>query len=148
MSNVYQPSYDAFVSEIDAVEPKTTGTSWQLLYAHDCGGEPTAGDLNLLIEAIRNGHRVRMLIEFKHKNQEYITEAENIWIKNNTVFAQNTSLVSVSFHRDKLSFHEDSYHCMMVVSTKGDLDTIRWSVGEHKKRGHTQDKVAVKWFVD
>ncbi|NEQ79416.1 MAG: hypothetical protein F6K26_03895 [Moorea sp. SIO2I5] len=120
-------------------------TKWSLAYAHDKTGQKIAGDINSLIEAIEAGHSVRVLME--GNDLQYVTDAENLWIKNGIVYAQNTSHVSVTFQGDVLKFKDDSYWWMVIVSTKGDRDMIRWNVGEHKSRGHTQDKVAIKWFI-
>lgn len=121
--------------------------SWTLVYAHDDFGDRTDGDINLLIDAVRNGCRIRLVIEMK--NYEYAINADNLWIKNSIVYAQNTSAVSASFKGDRLMFLDESYHFMSIVSTQGDREVIRWNVGEHKKReGVAHNKVAVKWFSD
>ena len=119
---------------------------WSLAYAHDANGNRTAGDINDLINAVENGSQVRVLMDRNH--QQYVTYGESTWIKNGVVYVQNISHVSVTFDGDVLKFQDDSYWWMMIVSTKGDRDMIRWNVGEHTPRGHDNDKVAVKWFVD
>ncbi|NEQ83514.1 MAG: hypothetical protein F6K26_25935 [Moorea sp. SIO2I5] len=119
---------------------------WSLAYAHDANGNRTAGDINDLINAVQNGSQVRVLMV--HGNEQYITYAENITIKNEIVYVQNNSHVSIIFEGDVLKFQDDSYWWMVIVSTKGDRDKIRWNVGEHTPRGHDNDKVAMKWFVD
>ncbi len=119
---------------------------WSLAYAHNANGDQTAGNFNDLINAVQNGSQVRILID--GNDQQYATDAENIWIKNGIVYVQNTSHVSIAFDEDVLRFQDNSYWWMIIVSTKGDRDMIRWNVGEHTPRGHTNDKVAVKWFID
>ena len=37
--------------------------TWTLAYEHDANGNRTAGDINILIHAARNGYKVRVLIE-------------------------------------------------------------------------------------
>ena len=125
--------------------PVSTGSEWKLAYAHDKDGTPTAGDIEVLIDAIKNGQAVRMV--FENQDGYYSMEAEALWVKNGVVYAQNNSQVSVAFQGKALRFQDDSYYWMIVVSTLGDLDQIRWSVGQHVSRGHTNDKTAVKWFV-
>lgn len=149
MNSTNQPNpNDAVLGGVEGVKKRATTGSWRLLYAHDSEGKRTAGDINVLIEAIRHGHRVRMLIEATDNNYEYATDAEHLWIRNGVVFAQNNSEVSVFFLGDRLFIRDDSYYRMIVVSTKGDLEAIRWNVGEHKERGHSYHKVAMKWFAD
>ncbi len=124
-----------------------TGISkWLLAYAHDQNGSPTFGNINTLINAVQDGHRVRVLID--GSDSQYVFEAESLWIRNGIVYAQNTSSVSVTFEGDVLKFQDDSYHYMFIASTKGDHDAIRWSVGEHTPRGHTLEKEKMKWFID
>jgi uncharacterized protein YmfQ (DUF2313 family) len=122
-----------------------TGSEWKLAYAHDKDGNRTAGDIETLIDAVKNGQAVRIVTG--DQGEYYSTEAENISVKNGVVHAQNNSHVSVEYQGDVLRFQDDSYYWMIVVSTLGDRDMIRWNVGEHVPRGHTADKVAVKWFV-
>ncbi|WP_424097819.1 hypothetical protein [Moorena producens] len=121
---------------------------WSLAYAHDANGNRTAGNINDLITAVQNGSQVRVLMD--SGVQQAITYAEYILVKNGIVYVQNTSIVSARFDGDVFKFMDDSFWWMIIVSTKADRDIIRWKVGEHTKadRGHTQDKVAMKWFVD
>ena len=130
------------------VESENTGAKpgWTLVYAHDAYGKRTDGDINLLINAIRSGHKVRMLME--SGDVEYVTDAESLWIKNGVVSAQNCSQVSAQFVGNKVMFQDDSYYWMIIVNTEGDRDMIRWDVGAHTARGRNQDKVAMKWLVD
>ncbi len=124
-----------------------TGISkWSLAYAHDQNGNPTFKDINTLINAVQNGHCIRVLID--RSDLQYAFDAESLWIRNDIVYAQNTSSVSVTFEGDVLKFQDDSYHYMFIASTKGDHDAIRWSLGEHTPRGHNLEKVRMKWFID
>ncbi len=123
----------------------STGSEWTLAYAHDKDGNRTAGDIEVLIDAVKNGQAVRIVTE--EQGEYYSTEAENISVKDGVVYAQNNSHVSVEYQGNVLRFQDDAYYWMIVVSTLGDRDMIRWSVGEHVPRGHTSDKVAARWFV-
>ncbi|HIK28399.1 MAG: hypothetical protein N3E45_00730 [Oscillatoriaceae bacterium SKW80] len=134
----------AILQELREIKQKR---SWRLIYAHDEYGKPTAGNVNLLIDAIRNGHKVRIVIDIK--DYEYALDADILWIRNGVVYAQNTSAVSAAFKGERLVFLEDSYYFMTIVNTKGDREVIRWSVGEHRRKdGLAHNKVAAKWFVD
>jgi hypothetical protein len=122
--------------------------SWTLAYAHDQNGAQSAGSLDTLILAIRNGLEVRIMIEFDRvPGQEYYTQVENIHIREKTVYAQCVSHISVIFKDELMVFNDDTFHWFINVDTQGNIDMIRWLVGEHTPRGHTQERVSVKWFV-
>ena len=125
--------------------PATAATGWTLAYANDENGVRTEGDIEALITAVKNGQEVRIVIA--DPEGYYSTEAENLSVRHGIVYAQNTSHVSVEYQGESLRFQDDSYYWMIIVSTHGERDMIRWSVGAHEPRGHTQDKVAVRWFV-
>lgn len=119
-----------------------------LVYSNDRNGNQIFGDINVLIQEIRNGKRVRVLIEFDSvPGQEYITEVDNLWIKGNIVSAQSIAHISASFAGNVLKHHDDAYHWFIIVDTRGNIDMSRWNVGEHKDRGHKQDRINIKWFV-
>lgn len=119
--------------------------SWELAYSHDANGNRLAGDKNLLIDSVRNGQPVRVLLNYNE--HEYATEAQCLWVKNGNVYAQNTSHVSVDFQGAVLKIQNDSYWWFIVVDTNGHIDMSRWSVGAHTSRGHDNERVAMKWFV-
>jgi hypothetical protein len=129
-----------------ASQPSQTDRSgWTLAYAHDAQGVRTDGDLEALISAVINGRAVRIVIG--GLQEYYSTDAGNLWVRNGIVYAQNASSISVDYHDNLLLFQDDSYYWMIIVSTQGDRDMIRWNVGAHVPRGHTRDRVAVRWFV-
>lgn len=136
--------------EIPSVERDrlpSNSSAWELAYAHDENGIRTAGDINTLIDAVRQGRQVRLVLCLLDR-YEYITEAQNLWLKDGIVYAQNTSQVSVDFKDKVLAFSEDACHTMIVVSTQGDLDVTRWLLGKHKAKGHTSHKTAISWFTN
>ena len=120
--------------------------SWELIYAHDSQGNKVSGDKNLLIESVRNGQSVRIVME-DEGGTLYATDATGLHVKNNNVYAQNNSHVSLEFQGDILKIQKDSYWWMIAVDTNGNRDMARWNVGEHKSRGHTSDRTAIRWFV-
>lgn len=123
-----------------------SSTAWQLIYAHDAKGEQITGEINSLIHAIRQGCQVRLVIKFAEE-YEYVMEAQSLWIKNETVYAQNTNQVGVRFQRNQLLFPDEASHYMINVSTQGNFDVSRWLVGKHKSLGDVSHKVAIDWFV-
>lgn len=135
---------------VPSVEQKSlpvVSSAWQLAYAHDENGIRTTGNINTLIDAVRQGKQVRLLLSLFDR-YEYITEAQNLWLKDGIVYAQNTTQVSVDFKDQILAFSEDACHTMIVVSTQGNLDVTRWLLGKHKEKGHTSHKTAISWFIN
>ncbi len=120
---------------------------WRLAYSHDENGNRTGGNIDTLIKAVLSGLPVRVVRSHPKMDHIYVTDAQNLWVRNKIVYGQNTSHVSCEFKGDVLLFKDDSYWWMIMFSTKGDFDMIRWSVGEHTPRGHTTGKTAMKWFV-
>ena len=119
--------------------------SWELAYAHDANGNRISGDKNLLINSVRDGQPVRVVIDYG--DQDYATDAQCLWVRNGNVYAQNTSHVSVEFKGDVLKVQDDAYWWMIVVDTNGNIDMSRWSVGAHTDRGHSADRKAIRWFT-
>lgn len=120
---------------------------WELAYSHDENGNRTGGNIDRLIKAVLSGLPVRVVRSHPKMDYIYVTDAQNLWVRNKIVYGQNISHVSCEFKGDVLKFKDDSYWYMILFSTKGDTDVIRWSVGEHTPRGRSTYKIAVKWFV-
>jgi hypothetical protein len=125
--------------------------AYTLAYAHDANGNRTAGDINFLIDSLLNGSQVRILLEVPEGMgwgpYEYICEGHTLHIKSGVVYATNTLDLGTTFEEGELRFLDDSYHYLIIVSTKGELEQVRWNIGEHTSRGHTQEQLAMKWFV-
>jgi hypothetical protein len=136
---------------------------WSLIYAHDRNGRPVDGELSELIEAIQHGAEVRYYVDYAEDGPGCYKEAQALWIRDGQVYAQNTTSVSCCFdstyvagetaavaagyEKEGLRFLDDPYFYFQIVSTLGDTDMSRWSVGEHKLRRRDQKKYAIKWFV-
>jgi hypothetical protein len=127
--------------------------SWTMVYANNASGARVAGDIKKLIKAVRNGQSVRVVIESKNvflplsDTYVYSFEGHHIHVRNGIVFATNTQDVSCNFIGDDMVFQDDSYYFMVIASTKGILDELRWNVGEHIQRGHSQSTWDMRWFV-
>jgi hypothetical protein len=129
--------------------------SWTMVYSNDPAGKRLAGDVDTLIRAIRNGASVKVVLEsndvhtpLKTRPYVYSFEAHTMHVRNGVVFATNTLDVSCTFAGDELRFKDDSYYYMLIASTTGVLEQIRWNVGEHTMRGHDQGRWQMQWFVD
>ena len=119
--------------------------SWELVYYNSQDGKTLDGNIKNLINAVKNGKQVRVVME-----QGQVISAANadfLWVKNNVVYAQNNDQVSCHFVGNKLVFQDDSYYWMFIVDTNGKRETIRWTVGEHEMRGKGEERISVKWFV-
>jgi hypothetical protein len=128
--------------------------AWTLVYANDPSGNRTAGDIDTLIRAVRLGSSVKVVLTsttvFPPLRGEYIYSfvPHTIHVRNGIVFATNTQDVSTRFEGDDLRFDDNSFHYMIIASTQGTLEQIRWNVGEHTARGHDQNTWYMDWFVD
>lgn len=123
---------------------------WKLAYAHDESGACTAGDKYSLIDAVRSGADVRIVVHDKYNHADNVMEPENLWVKDGQVYAQCTHLVSSVFDGPNLSFVNDSFHYMSNFCTTGRRDIIKWMVGEHKQGpygGQVSEQIAVDWYV-
>jgi len=129
--------------------------SWTLVYQNDSRGNRTAGDIGSLIQAVRSGSTVKVVLEsdavfppLVGGPYVYAFQAHTVHVRNNIVFATCTLDVSTVFDGDQLKFQDDSFYYMLIAATNGVLDQVRWNVGEHVPRGHDQDTWDMKWFVD
>ena len=118
--------------------------SWEKVYQNDANGNPMFGSKEALIKAVRDGKDVKIMILTPVVNQEYYTPAENVWIKNGEVTIQNAQSVSVG---NDLNILPDAYNFIIMVNTMGVRHMSRWSLGEHKNKGNSSDRVNVTWFV-
>lgn len=127
----------------------THAPGWQLAYAHDKSGKRTAGNLNTLIKAVKNGAEVRLVVPDEYNHAEFITQADNVWVRDGNVYAQTTPMVSSVWRGDQLVFVNDSFYWMFNFSTTGARDVIKWQVGEHKlgPNGQENDRSGASWFV-
>jgi len=129
--------------------------SWTLVYQNDSAGNRVAGDIGILIRAVRRGSTVKVILEsdsvfppLEGGPYVYTFQAHTVHVRNNIVFATCTLDVSSLFEGDQLKFQDDSYYYMLIAGTNGVLDQIRWNVGEHVPRGHDQGAWDMKWLVD
>jgi hypothetical protein len=125
--------------------------SWTLVYANDTSGAVTFGKIDTLINAVRNGASVNVVLQQKSSGYTYSFRAQSVHVKDGVVSATNTLDVSSHYVGTELLFLDDSYYYMLIANTSGTLDQLRWNVGEHTPRGHDQGHDAwnnIQWFVD
>ncbi len=120
-------------------------SSWNLVYYNTDDGKCLQGNLSNLIDAVRTGKPIRVVME--QGDVTSVANADYLWVKNNIVYAQNNGQVSCHFEGDRMAFQDDSYYWMFIVSTIGDRQAIRWSVGDHNSLGKNNDRISIKWYV-
>ena len=128
--------------------------SWTLVYGNDAGGIATFGSVETLINAVRSGSSVKVVLRSRRAHPplegEYLYSllAHTVRVRNGVVHATNTLDVSSQYRGNELLFQDDSYYYMLIASTTGTLDQVRWNVGEHVSRNHDQGRWDMHWFVD
>ena len=115
---------------------------WKEVFTHDSKGASLSGSRQALTSALMAGHRVRFQIP---KWNYYTAEADNLSLLNSHVTVQALKHVS---RKGLTGFQDDAYWYWLMVSTTGTVRATRYNVGEHKHRGDSTYKLAVKWFVD
>lgn len=119
--------------------------TWQKVYQNDENGNTVSGSKQALIAATLLGMEVKVAIVYPNNpGQTYLTPAENVWIRDGEVTIQNASQISV---RDDLTIQSDPYYWIVMLNTKGVINTSRWALGEHRSKGNGEDHVRVTWFV-
>ena len=98
-----------------------------------------SGSKASLVSAVLSGARVRVLI-----GTSYGTEADNVHVYNNQVFAQLLQHVSKASW-DK--FQNNAYWWWAIVSTDGLMQMTRYNVGSSTHRGTNIGRTSLKWFV-
>ncbi len=142
-----------FSTDLAIAEGERVGfPRWDLVYEHDENGEPVAGDLNTLIEAVKSGADVKVGIRTRsgggiEYEAFYPCQFTYVTYDGPNVVGVNTSNISGMVTGDDFGFFDDAYHYFGMFKTTGEFDESRWSVGEHVDRGHTRVHVAMKWFV-
>jgi hypothetical protein len=111
---------------------------WRLTFRHSKHGELIEGDKDHLIEAIRNGHRVRVVYN------DFAFEPNVLSIANGDVYALSMDSVSkASFDK----FEKNLAWIWRSVSTNGNLQAMKTPVGGSSNT-FENEKVSVAWFVD
>lgn len=120
---------------------------WTLAVSTNTAGTPSRGSKTALIQAIRAGASVRCV----QSNGAYAFPAQNLAIHGNDVAAQTLNHVStknVPNNLYEMEIQPKAYWWFTIVDTKGRREMSRWNVGQHKSRGHNNDRIAINWFVN
>ncbi|RXJ79022.1 hypothetical protein [Arcobacter sp. F2176] len=124
----------------------TQSFAWQMVYHNDENGNVVSGKLEVLIDAINNGHNVRVMREINGiKN---VVDADEIYIKDNKVYMTNTRAISIQEDGTKYKFQPTAYHFFILYDTDGNFHMSRWLVGINQKLSEEYMNVDLKWFID
>jgi len=121
---------------------------WQFAYEHDAQGQPIAGDIAVLTDAVANGADVKVEAPSSAGTASFFG-CDFVFVKEGLVTCMNTRHISVrGIEGSDFGFQDNAYHWFLMVNTNGKRDMSRWNVGEHVDRGHTQNRVGLRWYVD
>lgn len=112
---------------------------WTHIYSHNTLGHGISGSLELLIESVLTGKRVRVKID------SYVTEADNLNIGNGHVSVQLLGQYSKNATYD---FPPNVYCVWQIASTTGDVKTVKYDFGSTINRLNSTDKDPISWFVE
>ncbi|SHO57838.1 hypothetical protein [Vibrio quintilis] len=124
-------------------------TGWVKVYQNDAQGNKLSGDIDSLTAAISNGADVKVSYAGSN-NLTMSLHCEWTAVKDGYAACMNTSHISIrSMDADnsKFGFQDNAYHWYVMLNTEGKLDMSRWSVGANTNRGHTQNQIALSWWV-
>lgn len=118
---------------------------WQHVYTNDEYGEASEGSLEMLVAAVRAGHRIRVVLS------NFAMEAHFIRIRNGHVTAYLTDMMSNkggdSF--DEFDFKTDTYYVFRLAHTTGTVRTYGFLVRNTSiPVVPVMSKQAIKWFMD
>jgi hypothetical protein len=126
--------------------------SYRVAYRHDGKGNALDGSLQILIDAVLNGRKVRVLVEDDKRGHSYVFDGEFLFAQEDFVCAQNTSIISVDQDEDMtLRFKEKCYKWLLIACTKGYVDITRYNLGENTRvqdKEHTREHHTMRWFID
>ncbi len=113
--------------------------SWIAVYENDAGGQQISGFLNDLIDDVRAGASVRVLLH----NTIYQADFAHI-VQENTVAVQLLQSVARATWN---TFKKDGEWEWTLVSTNGFEHQVRYDIGASTFKGGQYTKAAVKWFT-
>lgn len=115
------------------------------VYSNDKKGNSVAGSLTTLRTAIQNGYDIR---GFSNKDYSFPMQTITILSDAGYMAGQTVDHISQKQSSGLLRFQSNPYWWLTIVTTEGERDMSRWTVGTHQSQGHTNDKVATDWFAD
>lgn len=115
------------------------------MFCNNDQGSPTCGSIQDLVSTVRNGAEIR----YTSGTGYMVPTVNNVaFNQNNLVSAQSLWHVSMRRVGNRAEFQGNDYWWFTILSTDGSRDMSRWNIGYHVSRGHTSDRVEMKWFAD
>ena len=111
-------------------------------YSNDKNGNTVAGSLAVLSSYVKDGCDIRGF-----SSQSYAFPMQNIAVESDSSFVAGQTVDHISQTQNS-RFQSNPYWWFTMVTTQGQRDMSRWTVGIHQSRGHTNDRVATEWFAD
>ncbi|KAH3748739.1 uncharacterized protein LOC127847069 isoform X3 [Dreissena polymorpha] len=112
-----------------------------LAYQHDAAGKQVQGSIDLLLSAVLQGHRVKVMFD------SITAEPDDVSIQGVHVSSVLISIVAKSSN-DIRAFNASGIWDWRILTTTGTETTLRVNVGEYVEQGRTTGKKAVSWFID
>ncbi|CAG2250408.1 unnamed protein product [Mytilus edulis] len=118
------------------------------IFCNSDSGSASCGNIKHLTRAVANGAEIH--VTNVNGKRAGALEFSNIAYNKAETKVAGTHLwhVSQSIVGNHIEFQQNAYWWFNLWSTDGTRDMSRWSVGEHTDRGHSNDKVSMKWFAD
>lgn len=136
--------------------PGLSFAGWILKYHHDAGGNPVAGSLADLIDAIENGADVKSVVctdkstpttSYKH-NLVYIDWGDELDNNDDFVVAQfhKFGLLAIKDANNKIIGTEDMFHKRITLTTNGDITVLRGQPNA-PLGDFWESTICLKWYV-
>ena len=113
--------------------------SWIAVYENDARGQKISGSLEDLINDVRAGASVRVLLD----NTIYQADFAHIAQQKSVSVQLLQSVARTAWN----TFKKDGEWEWKLVSTSGYKHQVRYDIGASTFRGEQRNKVAVKWFT-
>ena len=114
-------------------------------YSHQANGNGVQGVLYDLESNVKKGQDIRCV---SNKRDSFPLQNVAIASQGEYVSGQSLDHISSSRKNNSIGFQSNAYWWFTMLTTRGSRDMSRWTVGIHQDRGHSQDTVAMEWFVD
>lgn len=128
--------------------------NWKLIYHNDKDGKTIEGKLDDLIEAVRQGEKIRIYWSSQRKSDptkkvEHFADAKFLTVLSDTiVFAQIDPIIgqTPSFEKQTIQLKEN-LEWSLIAASNGKSDTMMRNVVTGQIIGHGQASFGIKWYI-
>lgn len=124
----------------------TNSMAWTLIYANDANGNSTYGNIQTLVDSVKDGKKLRFVVE-ETNGSIWSQDPEWVQMLNNIVHVSFTQ-ISKEYVGDVLWTKAAAYKLYFSLDTKGVLTDRDWYISSNTSAGYGQRTVSAKWFVD